>query len=59
MIFARSHVDLHSIRNNVERVKKLSDNIVGVGPLGIGMDGLLTRIPGPASSTASAPAGCC
>ncbi len=46
MIFARSHVDLHNIRNNVERVKKLSDNIVGVGPLGIGMDGLLTWIPG-------------
>jgi Domain of unknown function (DUF4112) len=46
MIFARSHIDLHNIRNNVERVKKLSDNIVGVGPLGVGMDGLLTWIPG-------------
>ena len=41
MIFAKSHIDLHNIRNNVERVKKLSDNIVGVGPLGIGLDGLL------------------
>ena len=37
MIFAKSHIDLHNIRNNVERVKKLSDNIVGVGPLGIGL----------------------
>ncbi|ENZ81910.1 MULTISPECIES: DUF4112 domain-containing protein [Caulobacter] len=46
MIFAKSHIDLHNIRNNVERVKKLSDNIVGVGPLGIGLDGLLTWIPG-------------
>ncbi len=46
MIFAKSHLDLHNIRNNVERVKKLSDNIVGIGPLGIGLDGLLTWIPG-------------
>lgn len=46
MIFAKSHLDLHNIRNNVERVKKLSDNVVGIGPLGIGLDGLLTWIPG-------------
>jgi hypothetical protein len=46
VIFAKSHVELHNIRNNVERVKKLSDNVVGVGPLGIGLDGLLTWIPG-------------
>jgi len=46
VIFAKSHLDLHNIRNNVERVKKLSDNVVGVGPLGIGLDGLLTWIPG-------------
>jgi hypothetical protein len=46
VIFAKSHVELHNIRNNVERVKKLSDNVVGIGPLGIGLDGLLTWIPG-------------
>lgn len=46
MIFAKSHLDLHNIRSNVERVKKLSDNVVGVGPLGVGLDGLLTWIPG-------------
>ena len=46
MIFAKSHIELHNIRNNVERVKKLSDNVVGIGPLGIGLDGLLTWIPG-------------
>jgi hypothetical protein len=56
VIFAKSHLDLHNIRNNVARVKKLSDNVVGVGPLGIGLDGLLTWIPG-ASSTAWGPAG--
>jgi hypothetical protein len=46
VIFAKSHLDLHNIRNNVERVKKLSDNVVGVGPVGVGLDGLLTWIPG-------------
>lgn len=46
MIFAKSHVELHNIRANVERVKKLSDNVVGVGPFGVGLDGLLTWIPG-------------
>jgi hypothetical protein len=46
VIFAKSHLDLHNIRNNVARVKKLSDNIIGVGPVGIGLDGLLTIIPG-------------
>jgi len=46
VIFAKSHLDLHNIRSNVERVKKLSDNVVGIGPLGVGLDGLLTWIPG-------------
>jgi len=46
MIFARSHIDLHNIRSSIERTKKLSDNVVGVGPLGVGLDGLLTWIPG-------------
>jgi hypothetical protein len=46
VIFAKSHVELHNIRANVERVKKLSDNVVGVGPVGVGLDGLLTWIPG-------------
>jgi hypothetical protein len=46
MVFARSHIDLHNIRNSIERTKKLSDNVVGIGPLGIGLDGLLTWIPG-------------
>lgn len=46
MFFAKSHIELHNIRANVARVKKLSDNIVGVGPVGIGLDGLLTWVPG-------------
>jgi hypothetical protein len=54
-MFARSHLDLHNIRINIERVKKLSDNIIGVGPIGIGLDGLLGFNPilGPIYSAAA------
>lgn len=37
--------DIEKIWTNVESVKKLSDRVVGIGPFGIGMDGLLTWIP--------------
>ncbi len=43
---AKSIRDIEKIWSNVEGVKKLSDRAVGVGPIGIGMDGLLTWIPG-------------
>jgi hypothetical protein len=46
MFFARSHADLHNIRLGVERIKNVSDRIVGVGPVGIGLDGILSWIPG-------------
>jgi hypothetical protein len=46
MFFARSHADLHNIRLGVERIKNVSDRIVGVGPIGIGLDGILSWIPG-------------
>jgi hypothetical protein len=36
----------HRIWRSVNRVKKLSDRVVGIGPFGLGMDGLLTFIPG-------------
>lgn len=42
---AKSIREIETIWSNVEGVKKLSDRAVGVGPLGIGMDGLLTWIP--------------
>ena len=42
---ARSIRDIEKIWSNVEGVRKLSDRAVGVGPFGIGMDGLLTWIP--------------
>jgi hypothetical protein len=41
----RSVADIEKIWSNVEGVKKLSDRVVGIGPFGIGLDGLLTWIP--------------
>lgn len=37
--------DIEKIWANVEGIKKLSDRAVGIGPFGIGLDGLLTWIP--------------
>ena len=37
--------DIEKIWSNVEGVKKLSDRVVGVGPFGVGLDGLLTWVP--------------
>lgn len=36
----------HSAYRSAETVKKLSDRVIGFGPFGIGLDGLLTWIPG-------------
>lgn len=41
----RSIADIEKIWSNVEGVKKLSDRALGIGPFGIGLDGLLTWIP--------------
>jgi hypothetical protein len=41
----RSIADIEKIWSNVEGVKKLSDRVVGIGPFGVGLDGLLTWIP--------------
>ena len=41
----RSIGDIEKIWSNVEGVKKLSDRAVGIGPFGVGLDGLLTFIP--------------
>jgi hypothetical protein len=37
--------DIEKIWTNVEGMKKLSDKVIGVGPFGIGLDGLLTWVP--------------
>lgn len=41
----RSLRDIERIFGHVEGVKKLSDRVVGIGPFGVGLDGLLTWIP--------------
>jgi len=38
--------DIEKIWSNVEGVKKLSDRVIGIGPFGIGLDGLLAFVPG-------------
>ncbi|HVY34977.1 MAG TPA: DUF4112 domain-containing protein [Caulobacteraceae bacterium] len=42
----RTLVDLHNTRLSIERLRHISDRIVGLGPFGIGLDGLLGWIPG-------------
>ncbi len=52
-MFARTHGDLHKIRDSIEAVKRLSDRIIGIGPFNIiGIDGILALLPIPAVSTA-------
>ncbi|HEX5379758.1 MAG TPA: DUF4112 domain-containing protein [Phenylobacterium sp.] len=36
----------HRAWRNAERIKRLSDRLVGVGPIGIGLDGVLAWVPG-------------
>lgn len=36
----------HSAWKSAESIKKLSDRVVGIGPFSIGLDGILTWIPG-------------
>ena len=37
---------IKKIYGSVEAVKRLSDRVVGIGPFGVGLDGLLALIPG-------------
>jgi len=36
----------HRAWRSAERIKRLSDRLIGVGPLGLGLDGVLAWIPG-------------
>jgi hypothetical protein len=45
MFFARTHFEVNNARSAIERISKLSDNIVGFGPFGIGIDGILAWVP--------------
>lgn len=42
----RSHKQLHGLRGSVERARKLSDRVIGVGPFSLGLDGVLAWVPG-------------
>lgn len=44
-MLARSHADLHNIRTAVEQIRHVSDRLIGVGPVGIGLDGVLSFLP--------------
>ena len=46
MFFARTHQEVANARRTIERIGKLSDNIIGIGPFGIGIDGMLAWVPG-------------
>lgn len=42
----KSIADVENVWLSVDRIKRISDRVVGIGPFGIGLDGLLTWIPG-------------
>ena len=43
---ARTPVDIQARRAMIDRIGRLSDNIIGIGPIGIGLDGILAWVPG-------------
>jgi hypothetical protein len=46
MFKARTQIDVHNNRASIEAISRISDNLIGIGPVGIGLDGLLAWIPG-------------
>jgi hypothetical protein len=50
-MMARSEEDLHNIRLGVERIRGLADRLVGLGPFGVGLDGILSLVPVPLIGT--------
>ncbi len=51
-MLAKSHEDIRRIYDSVESVKRLSDRIIGIGPINIiGLDGILALLPIPGLST--------
>ena len=43
---ARSKADVEKIRGTVDQWRKVSDRLFSVGKFGVGLDGILTLIPG-------------
>ncbi|EGF89508.1 hypothetical protein ABI_39220 [Asticcacaulis biprosthecium C19] len=52
-MLARSHDHIRRIYDSIESVKRLSDRVIGIGPINIiGLDGILALLPIPILSTA-------
>jgi hypothetical protein len=45
-MLAKTELDIHNIKANIEQARRTSDKMVGIGPFGIGLDAILTIIPG-------------
>jgi hypothetical protein len=45
IMLAKSHIAINNLRSGIARIGKMSDNVVGVGPIGIGIGGVLAWIP--------------
>jgi len=45
MVLARNAIEVHNARGAIQRIGKLTDNLIGFGPFGVGLDGVLTWIP--------------
>jgi hypothetical protein len=46
-MLAKTHEDIRKIYDSIDAVKRLSDRIIGIGPINIiGLDGILSWIPG-------------
>src|SRR5579859_5669392 len=43
---ARTPLEIQKHRDRIDRIGRLSDNIIGFGPIGIGLDGMLAWVPG-------------
>jgi hypothetical protein len=43
---AKTRAELDRVRTAVDRTRRLSDRIVGIGPFSLGLDGVLAWIPG-------------
>ena len=46
MFQAKTELDVHNGRQAIERIAYISDSLIGWGPFGIGLDGMLAWVPG-------------
>jgi hypothetical protein len=46
MFKAKTQIEVHNGRAAIETIGRISDNLIGIGPFGIGLDGILAWVPG-------------